>query len=195
MTHLRKMMLEDLQRRNYSQDTIRSYIRAVEDISRRFNRPPDRLGPRHIREYQAELFQKRKLSPGTVTSRLAALRFFYIRTLKKPGALVKLLILKAPSDPRHSQSRRSCGTHRCRSYALPTHPVDDALCHGSAADRVGQDKSQRHRQSAHGDSHSRWQRAQRSRHAQPQTTPGLAPLLTRTESENQPLGCFQTTVG
>jgi len=77
------MMLEDLQRRNYSQDTIRSYIRTVEDFSQRFNRPPDRLGPRHIREYQAELFQKLKLSPGTVTTRLAALRFFYIKTLRK----------------------------------------------------------------------------------------------------------------
>ena len=83
MTRLRKMMLEDLQRRNYSQDTIRCYIHTVEDFSRRFNRPPDRLGPRHIREYQAELFQKRKLSPGTVTTRLAALRFFYTKTLKK----------------------------------------------------------------------------------------------------------------
>ncbi|HYY73119.1 MAG TPA: site-specific integrase, partial [Candidatus Bathyarchaeia archaeon] len=83
MTHLRKKMLEDLQRRNYSQDTIRSYIHTVEDFSQRFNRPPDRLGPRHIREYQAELFQKRKLSPATVTTRLAALRFFYIKTLRK----------------------------------------------------------------------------------------------------------------
>lgn len=83
MTRLRKMMLEDLQRRDYSQDTIRCYIHTVEDFSRRFNRPPDRLGPRHIREYQAELFQKRKLSPGTVTTRLAALRFFYTKTLKK----------------------------------------------------------------------------------------------------------------
>ena len=89
MTHLRKMMLEDLQRRNYSQDTIRCYIRTVEDFSRRFNRPPDRLGPRHIREYQAELFQKRKLSPGTVTTRLAALRFFYIKTLKKAWSIAE----------------------------------------------------------------------------------------------------------
>jgi integrase/recombinase XerD len=87
VTHLRKMMLEDLQRRNYSQDTIRCYIRTVEDFSRRFNRPPDRLGPRHIREYQAELFQKRKLSPGTVTTRLAALRFFYTKTLKKAWSI------------------------------------------------------------------------------------------------------------
>ena len=76
-------MLEELQRRNYSQDTTRHYIRTVEDFARRFKCPPDRLGPRHIREYQAELFQKWKLSPGTVTNRLSALRFFYTKTLKK----------------------------------------------------------------------------------------------------------------
>ena len=83
MTHLRKLMLEELQRRNYSEETIRSYIHAVEDFSRRFDCPPDRLGPRHIREYQAELFQKRKLSSGTVVIRLGALRFFYTKTLRR----------------------------------------------------------------------------------------------------------------
>src|SRR5260370_20618962 len=76
------MMLEELQRRNYSEGTTRFYIRTVEDVSRRFNRPPDGLGPRHIREYQAELLQKRKLSPGTVAHYLSALRFFYVKTLK-----------------------------------------------------------------------------------------------------------------
>jgi len=76
-------MLEELQRRNYSEETIRSYIHAVEDFSRHFRCSPDRLGPRHIREYQAELFQKRKLSAGSVAVRLAALRFFYFKTLKK----------------------------------------------------------------------------------------------------------------
>src|ERR1700724_388065 len=89
VTHLRKMMLEELQRRNYSEHTTRYYIRTVEDFARRLNRPPDRLGPRHIREYQAELFQKRKLSPGTVTIRLAALRFFYIKTLKKAWSIAE----------------------------------------------------------------------------------------------------------
>jgi len=83
------MMLEELQRRNYSQHTTRYYIRTVEDFARRFNLPPDRLGPRHIREYQAELFQKRKLSAGTVTNRLAALRFFYIKTLKKAWSIAE----------------------------------------------------------------------------------------------------------
>jgi len=83
MTHLRKMMLEELQRRNYAQNTIRSYIRIVEDFSRRFQRSPDRLGPKHIREYQSELFTKRKYRASTVTGYLAALRFFYTKTLKR----------------------------------------------------------------------------------------------------------------
>src|SRR6201998_1296833 len=80
MTHLRKMMLEELQRRNYFENTTRCYIRTVEDFARRFNCSPDRLGPRHIREYKAELFEKRKLSAGSVAVRLAALRFFYCKT-------------------------------------------------------------------------------------------------------------------
>src|ERR1700675_630423 len=89
VTHLRKIMLEELQRRNYAQHTTRSYIRAVEDFARHFNCSPDRLGPRHIREYQAELFEKRKLSAGSVAVRLAALRFFYCKTLKKGWSIAE----------------------------------------------------------------------------------------------------------
>ena len=84
MTRLRKMMLEELQRRNYSQSTTTTYIRTVEDFARYFKRRPDQLGPEHIREYQAQLFSKRKLAPNTVTQRLAALRFFFVKTLHKP---------------------------------------------------------------------------------------------------------------
>ena len=89
MTRLRKMMLEELQRRNYAETTIDCYIRVVEDFSRHFNCSPDRLGPRHIREYQAALFQKRRFSPNTVAQHLAALRFFYVKTLKKAWSITE----------------------------------------------------------------------------------------------------------
>ena len=87
MTHLRKMMLEELERRNYSQSTSRAYIHRVFDLTRYFKRPPDQLGPEHIREYQAYLFRERKLDAGTVNAATAALRFFFVGTLKKNWAV------------------------------------------------------------------------------------------------------------
>jgi len=87
VTHLRKAMLEELQRRHYSEGTTRYYIRKVEAFARYFHSSPDRLGPQHIREYQAYLFTQRKLSPGSVTNHLCALRFFYIQTLKRPWSI------------------------------------------------------------------------------------------------------------
>src|SRR5438552_14360933 len=87
MTHLRKIMLEELQRRHYSEATTRYYIRAVERFAQHFHCSPDRLGTRHIREYQAQLFTVQKLSPGSVTNHLCALRFFYIQTLKRPWSI------------------------------------------------------------------------------------------------------------
>jgi len=83
VTHLRRLMLEELERRNYAPRTIESYLHAVRHFPRHFNRPPDQLGLEHIREYQAALFKKYKFAPNTVNQRLAALRFFYVKTLKK----------------------------------------------------------------------------------------------------------------
>jgi hypothetical protein len=53
MTRLRKMMLEELERRNYSLGATRCYLRAVVDFARYFHRSPIQLRPEHVREYQA----------------------------------------------------------------------------------------------------------------------------------------------
>ena len=42
MTHLRKMMLEELERRNYAQTTRDCYIQTIEDFARYFKRPARR---------------------------------------------------------------------------------------------------------------------------------------------------------
>ena len=47
MTHLRKIMLEELQRRHYSEATTRRYICFIERFAQHFHCSPDRLGPRH----------------------------------------------------------------------------------------------------------------------------------------------------
>jgi len=83
VTNLRKQMLEELQRRNYSESTIRGYLRAVEQFARHFGKSPDKLGPDELRSYQAYLLTERKLAVGSVVARVAALRFFFVRTLKR----------------------------------------------------------------------------------------------------------------
>jgi site-specific recombinase XerD len=77
-------MLDELRRRNYSQSTVRSYIHSIEDFARYFGKSPDQLGPEQIRDYQVHLFRDRKLSPGTVEGCGAALRFLYVKTLRRP---------------------------------------------------------------------------------------------------------------
>jgi hypothetical protein len=83
VTRLRKMMLEELQRRNYSAITTRNYLRVVSDFAKHFGKSPDKLGPNELRTYQAYLLTELKLTPGTVVNRVAALRFFFVKTLKR----------------------------------------------------------------------------------------------------------------
>jgi len=83
VTRFRKMMLEELQRRNYSETTTRKYLQYVTAFARHFGKPPDKLGPDELRSYQAYLLKERKVTPGTAVNCVAALRFFFIKTLKR----------------------------------------------------------------------------------------------------------------
>jgi hypothetical protein len=53
------MMLEELQRRNYSQSAVRAYVRVVRELAAYFRQSPDKLGPDHLRQFQAHLKRKK----------------------------------------------------------------------------------------------------------------------------------------
>ena len=76
-------MLEELQRRNYSSETIRAYLFAVKDFATYFGKRPDLLRQEHLRQYQLHLLNDRKLSVDTIVGRIAALRFFFVRVLRR----------------------------------------------------------------------------------------------------------------
>jgi len=76
-------MLKELQRRNYSQGTIATYLRTVQDLALYCGQPPDRLGPEQVRRYQVHLLRERKLAVTTVRLALAALRFFFGKILRQ----------------------------------------------------------------------------------------------------------------
>lgn len=85
MTQLRQRMQDELVRRNYAETTAVSYLAAVEEFARHFGKRPDQLGAEHIREYQLYLLKERKLAINTVVARVSALRFFFIKTLRRKG--------------------------------------------------------------------------------------------------------------
>jgi integrase/recombinase XerD len=84
VTQLHKMMLEELQRRNYSKTTTRMYLAVVRDFAKHFKKPPDQLGLEEIRQYQLHQLEVQKLEPKTVCFRTSALRFFFVKVLKRP---------------------------------------------------------------------------------------------------------------
>ena len=96
MTRLRKLMLEELERRNYTQATRRAYLLGVEQFAKHFQRSPDQLGLEHIGDYQVFLFRVRKLKPNTVAVRLAALRFLFVAVLKRRWTITDTPYPKRP---------------------------------------------------------------------------------------------------
>jgi len=108
MTLLRQRMTEELQRRNYSQATIESYIPAVKEFAEYCGKSPAVLGAEDVRRYQLYLINEKKLAPHTVKVRISALRFLYWKTLKRrdlffddlpmPKTPMKLPVVLSPEE-------------------------------------------------------------------------------------------------
>jgi integrase/recombinase XerD len=96
MSALRQRMREDLQLRNYSPQTIESYLRCVAQFAQHFRTAPDRLGPEHVRQYQLYLVHERHVSWSLVMQTVCALRFFYNVTLDQPRMLAYIPQPKRP---------------------------------------------------------------------------------------------------
>jgi integrase/recombinase XerD len=93
MTILRQRMSEDMQVRNFSQNTQLSYLQQVSLFARHFGKSPAVLGPEEIRTYQIYLTNEKKLCPSSIHIAVAALRFLYKVTLKKSWTLGDVLPL------------------------------------------------------------------------------------------------------
>jgi len=83
VTKLRTMVLEELERRNYSQATARTYVGAIAGFAAYFHCSPDQLGPEEIRQYQLHLVG-RDLDPRSIRLQTSAIRFFYRKVLRRP---------------------------------------------------------------------------------------------------------------
>jgi site-specific recombinase XerD len=96
MTQLRQRVLEELERRNYSQATARAYVGAIRRFAEYFHRSPDQLDPEHVRQFQLHLIRERKLQPKSIQVHMAAIRFLFVKTLKRNYRRDDLPLPKTP---------------------------------------------------------------------------------------------------
>src|SRR5271170_6245901 len=122
VTHLRKAMLEELQRRNLSAITSRIYLHSIEEFAQYFKTSPDRLGLEHVRQYQAHLFTDRKLEAVSVAQQVSALRFFFLKTLKRPWLVDDMPVPKRPIRLPEILSREEV-ERLIQSAASPLHRI------------------------------------------------------------------------
>ena len=83
MTKLLQRLRGELVHRHCATTTRGSYLRIVKAFHRRSGGRLDRVGPDDLRRYQVYLLEERKLAVGTVVAEIAALRFFFLRVLKR----------------------------------------------------------------------------------------------------------------
>lgn len=83
MKSLIQKMKEELVRRNYAATTLRAYLQAIRHFQLHVGKPLTELGPDDLRSYHAHLLGKRKLAVSSVVVNICAIRFLYIKVLKR----------------------------------------------------------------------------------------------------------------
>ncbi len=110
MTHLRQLMLDELQRRNYSPSTTRCYIHAVEDFSKYFHRSPEREWGPAIFASTVHLFRDRKVVARFYQSMCALRQVSLRQDLRRFICSMRFLFPSGPGSCRlYSVRRKSRG--------------------------------------------------------------------------------------
>jgi len=92
---LRRRMIEDMNVRRFGEKTQNDYIRCVKTFSTFLGRSPATATAEDLRRYQVHQSQE-GLSPATINSSVAALRFLFRVTLNHPEMGRQLTLVPLP---------------------------------------------------------------------------------------------------
>ena len=87
MGTLRDQMQADLHLKGITPRTQKDYLREVSNLAKYFNKSPEELGEKEIKEYLVHLLKDRKLSGGTYKYYVSGIKFLYRTTLKREGVV------------------------------------------------------------------------------------------------------------
>ena len=83
MGRLRDRMIMDMELKNLSPRTIKTYLYWMKQFTIHYGKSPEQLGDEEIRGYLHYLLKKRKASQASMNQAYSALKFFYERTLQR----------------------------------------------------------------------------------------------------------------
>jgi integrase/recombinase XerD len=87
MSTLREQMQADLQLRGITPRTQKDYLREVSNLAKYFNKSPEELGEKEIKEYLVHLLRDGKISGGTYRYYVSGIKFLYRTPLKREGVV------------------------------------------------------------------------------------------------------------
>lgn len=91
MTELRKRMIEDMQLKGMSERTIEMYVRAVRQLTKHYNKSPEKISDEELRKYFLYNKNERGWSRTASTIALCGIKLFYTMTLKREWTNLKFV--------------------------------------------------------------------------------------------------------
>lgn len=98
MGQLRDKMIEDLTLKNLKPATHRAYLRCARDFAAHFRRSPAEMGEAEVRQFLLVMLEERKVKAATHQMYVAALKFLYGTTLKRPEVMADIAWPKVPKS-------------------------------------------------------------------------------------------------
>ncbi|MGB5584772.1 MAG: site-specific integrase, partial [Gammaproteobacteria bacterium] len=95
VSRLRQRMIEDMRLRKLSPKTQSGYIRAVKKLAIYLKRSPATASTEDLRRFQLHLVE-RGVSSITLNATITALRFFFVTTLNRADAVIKMSRVPVP---------------------------------------------------------------------------------------------------
>jgi integrase/recombinase XerD len=92
---LRQRMIDDMTARRFKEKVQKDYVRHVRTFAAFLGRSPDTATSEDLRRYQLHMAQQ-QVSPWSINSAIAALRFFFIVTLDRPDLVRPLRLVTEP---------------------------------------------------------------------------------------------------
>ena len=90
MGNLRDKMTMEMELRNLSSKTIKSYIWYMTDYTRTYGKSPADMGEEEVREYLYYMKSIKKLSWASTNVAYSALKFFYTGVLEREWNIAKI---------------------------------------------------------------------------------------------------------